>query len=453
MTDIIPAEILAKYGDAVPRYTSYPTAPHFQDGLGGALLENSLAGLSAEDRVSVYVHIPFCDRLCWFCGCHTKHTLQYEPVEAYIDSLIEEIGIIGKKMPSKPILAQLHLGGGSPSMVRSEDFARISDALHENFNFDADTEISVEIDPSDINENALAGLKELGLTRASIGVQDFDPQVQAAINRPQTFEQTRDVVSALRGIGANSLNIDALYGLPLQSADRLEQTIDKVVSLSPDRVALFGYAHIPWIKKHQRLINEADLPGTSDRYSHARLAGSQLSAAGYEEIGIDHFALPDDALACYAREGKLRRNFQGYTTDNCSLLIGLGASSIGKTKTGYVQNIVPTGQYSQCVKSGQLPAKRGLILSEDDKIRAHIIERLMCDFHFSFADMETRFGLSALPHVEVAQKLAAEDTDGLCGADDEMFYVKYGAKSFTRIVASRFDAYLKNSQFRYSKAI
>lgn len=338
-------------------------------------------------------------------------------------------------------------------MVRAVDFERISNALRQIFKFDHNSEISVEIDPSDVNEDTLNGLQQLGLTRASIGVQDFDPQVQAAINRPQSYEQTRDVVAALRKIGAGSLNIDALYGLPLQTADRLRHTIEKVVSLTPDRVALFGYAHVPWIKKHQRLINEADLPGTAERYSQARQASSQLSAAGYQEIGIDHFALPDDGLARASCEGTLRRNFQGYTTDNCNVLIGLGASAIGKTETGYVQNIVATGQYSACVQSGELPAARGLILSDDDKIRAHIIERLMCDYRFVYADLQSRFGSLAEPYLDEAQQLAAADTDDLCGEDETGFFVKPGAESFTRIVASRFDAYLKNSQFRYSKAV
>lgn len=453
MNNLISADILAKYGGAVPRYTSYPTAPHFSEGVGVSMLEHSLAMLTADDHVSVYIHIPYCDRLCWFCGCHTRHTLQYGPVEAYVSSLLREIELVGQKLQEKQTIAHLHLGGGSPSMVRAADFARISNALRQRFEFDRNSEISVEIDPSDVTYDTLDGLKLLGLTRASIGVQDFDPQVQAAINRPQTYEQTRDVVAALRQIGAASLNIDALYGLPQQDADRLSRTIDKVVSLSPDRVALFGYAHIPWIKKHQRLINEADLPGTTERYSQARQASSQLSDAGYQAIGIDHFAVPGDGLARASREGNLRRNFQGYTTDNCEVLIGFGASSIGKTEAGYIQNIVATGQYSACVNSGKLPAIRGLIMSKDDKMRAHIIERLMCDYRFDYEDLQTCFGSSAALYVEEAQKLAAADVDGLCGADENGFHVNPGAESFTRIVASRFDTYLENSQFRYSKAV
>ncbi len=453
MKKLVPEEILAKYGSAVPRYTSYPTAPHFSEGAGRPILETALAGLTGEDRISVYIHIPFCDRLCWFCGCHTRHTLKYSPVEAYISTLLDEIELVGQGLQAKPVLGQLHLGGGSPSMVHSADFERISQVLRKNFAFAPDSEISVEIDPSDVNEDTLEGLQKLGMTRASIGVQDFDPQVQAAINRPQTFEQTRDVVTALRELGVQSLNIDALYGLPLQTAERLDQTIDKVVSLSPDRVALFGYAHIPWIKKHQRLINDADLPDTSERFFQEREASEQLAGAGYLEIGIDHFALPDDQLAEASRTGTLRRNFQGYTTDNCKILLGLGASSIGKTDAGYVQNIVPTGQYTTCVKSGELPANRGLVLTEDDKIRAHIIERLMCDFHFSFADLDNRFGKSSSAYIDQAKKLAASNTDDLCGADEDLFYVKQAARPFTRIVASQFDAYLPQSQFRYSKAV
>ncbi|MEM7461470.1 MAG: oxygen-independent coproporphyrinogen III oxidase [Pseudomonadota bacterium] len=453
MKNLVPEEILAKYGSAVPRYTSYPTAPHFSEEAGRPILETALAGLTATDRISVYIHIPFCDRLCWFCGCHTRHTLKYHPVEAYISSLLDEIRLVGQRLQARPVIGHLHLGGGSPSMVRSVDFERISQALHQNFSFLPDTETSVEIDPSDVNDDTLEGLRKLGMTRASIGVQDFDPQVQAAINRPQTFEQTRDVINALRSLGVQSLNIDALYGLPLQTADRLSRTIEKVVSLTPDRIALFGYAHIPWLKKHQRLIKDSDLPGTSERFHQERQASIQLADAGYQEIGIDHFALPGDLLAGAARSGKLRRNFQGYTTDNCKILLGLGASSIGKTEAGYLQNIVPTGQYSACVKSGALPANRGLILTEDDKIRAHIIEQIMCDFRFGFEDLLSRFGAKAIPYLAEAKNLAAADVDDLCSADQDCFYVNAAARPFTRIVASRFDAYLAQSQFRYSKAV
>lgn len=447
------AAILGRYSEPVPRYTSYPTAPHFQPDLGADLLPDMLAEITGDKRVSLYIHVPYCDRLCWFCGCHTKHTRQYAPVADYVDSLLREIALVSRAVGFAVPVAQLHFGGGSPSLMRSGDFRRLSDALREAFTIDAATEISVEIDPSDVTDDTLDGLSALGMTRASIGVQDFDPAVQAAINRPQSFELTREIAASLRAIGIGSLNIDALYGLPLQTEKRLAATLDKVVDLEPDRIALFGYAHMPWLKKHQTMIRDEDLPDQGERFGQARLAEAALVAAGYAAIGIDHFALPHDTLAEAARTGTLHRNFQGYTTDACETLIGLGASSIGRFRDGYVQNIVPTASYRAAVDAGRLPVGRGYRLSDDDRIRAHLIERLMCDFAVSFADLKARFGAAAAPYIAEARLIAASDADGLCRLDADRFVIPYEARSFTRIVAARFDAHLQTSAFRYSKAV
>ncbi|MFZ2099032.1 MAG: oxygen-independent coproporphyrinogen III oxidase [Oricola sp.] len=447
------AKILASHRGAVPRYTSYPTAPHFSDQAGLEIARSRLRKLPAGEAVSLYLHIPFCDRLCWFCGCHTKHTLKYAPVESYVGALITEMATVRETVGRRVRLANLHLGGGSPSMLRQPEFERLAQALRENFELDADTEISVEIDPSDVTPETLRGLVTLGVTRASVGVQDFDEAVQQAINRPQTFEQTRDVIAALRETGIHSLNIDALYGLPLQTEERLMATIDKVLTLAPDRIALFGYAHVPWLKKHQTLIRDEDLPGTMDRFRHAGLAADRIADAGYMRIGIDHFAKPGDSMAIAAREGRLYRNFQGYTTDACRTLIGLGASSISSYGDAYVQNIVPTSQYENTVRDGNLSAARGIQLTLDDRIRADMIERLMCDFAISFDAMEEKFGYSARPYVAEAKLAAAGDRQGLSEADDKGFRIREEARPFTRIVASWFDAYLNESSVRYSKAV
>ena len=446
-------QILASQRGAVPRYTSYPTAPHFTDQAGLAIAKSRLQKLPAGEAVSLYLHIPFCDRLCWFCGCHTKHTLKYAPVEAYVGALTREMATVRETAGRRLRLAHLHLGGGSPSMLRQPDFERLAAALRDNFALDSATEISVEIDPSDVTGETLAGLKALGVTRASVGVQDFDDAVQQAINRPQTFEQTRDVIAALRETGIHSLNIDALYGLPLQTEERLMATIDKVLSLAPDRIALFGYAHVPWLKKHQTLIREEDLPGTMERFRHAGLAADRIAAAGYERIGIDHFAKPGDSMAVAAREGRLHRNFQGYTTDACRTLIGLGASSISSYGDAYVQNIVPTSQYEKTVLDGSLSAARGVQLSLDDLVRGYMIERLMCDFSISFAALEQKFGYVARSYAAEAKLAAASDRFGLCEADKHGFRIRPEARAFTRIVASWFDAYLNESSVRYSKAV
>lgn len=445
--------LLSQRGGAVPRYTSYPTAPHFEAGLGPQMQEALLASLEATDPVSIYLHIPFCDRLCWFCGCNTKHTLKYEPVRSYVDGLIKEIEALGNALGFAPVADQLHFGGGSPSILNSHDMGRIGVALRRAFRFTSQSEISVEIDPSDVTDDTLKGLHDLGVTRASVGVQDFDPLVQRAINRPQTFEQTRDVIDAMRAAGVGSVNIDALYGLPHQTRPRLMRTIDQVISLEPDRIALFGYAHVPWIKKHQKMIKDEHLPDMHERFQQALGAGAALVGAGYDAIGIDHFAKPADRLASAARTGHLRRNFQGYTTDQCAALIPLGASSIGAFEGGYVQNIVPTGQYLDAVNAGRGVASRGYQMSDDDRIRAHLIERLMCDFRISFDELETRFGDAAEPYINEACAIADADDDFICGADIDGFFVPEDARPFTRLVAARFDAHLKGSNFRYSKAV
>jgi oxygen-independent coproporphyrinogen III oxidase len=450
---IDPEAVLASCRSAVPRYTSYPTAPHFADQAGLAIAQSRLAALKPDEAVSLYMHIPFCDRLCWFCGCHTKHTLKYAPVEAYAGALIREMATVRETVGYPVGLAHVHLGGGSPSMLCQPEFDRLARALRDNFAIDGNTEISVEIDPSDVTAETLRGLSALGVTRASIGVQDFDAKVQKAINRPQTFEQTRDVVEALRASGIGSINIDALYGLPLQTEDRLVSTIEKVLSLAPDRIALFGYAHVPWLKKHQTMIRDEDLPGTQDRFRHAALAAGQIADGGYQRIGIDHFAKPEDGLAIAAREGRLFRNFQGYTTDGCRTLIGLGASAISSYGDAYVQNIVPTSQYEKAALAGRLTAMRGVQLNSDDRIRAYIIERLMCDFALSFDALERVFGPAARPYVAEARIACARDRFGLCTVTGDGLAIREETRPFARIVASWFDAYLDEGSARYSKAV
>lgn len=450
---IDPQSILEKYSKPVPRYTSYPTAPHFSEGNGSILIREALASIQPDERISIYVHIPFCDRMCWFCGCHTKQTNRYDPVASYLESLCREVSLIGEQLTFRPIVGHLHFGGGSPSMVCEEDYRKLRAALDAVFEIDEKSEISVEVDPNDLNADTLAGLKTLGLTRASIGVQDFDPAVQAAINRPQSFEDTRSVVEQLRATGIHSLNIDALYGLPLQTRETIAKTISDVISLEPDRVALFGYAHVPWMKKHQQLIREADLPDTMERFHQAQIAEDALLAAGYRKIGFDHFAKPGDSMAIADMKGDLHRNFQGYTTDDCQTMLGLGASSIGRYRGGYIQNIVATGQYKAAVERGELPVAKGFRLNRDDEIRGYMIERLMCDFKIDASELEARFGNEADGYVDELAYLAANETDGLCELRDGVFMIPDDARNFVRIVAARLDAYLPGSQFRYSKAI
>ena len=454
MEAIETAEAMALRLDAsVPRYTSYPTAPMFSADKAEEAYGGLMDAIDAEEAISLYMHIPFCDRLCWFCGCNTKHTLKYDPVNAYVGTLIDEMHQVRARKGFAPRLRHVHLGGGSPSFLSNDDLARLGAALRANFVCDDDTEISVEIDPSDMDGGKFDGLISLGITRASVGVQDFDADVQKAINRPQTFEQTRDVIGGLRDAGVASVNIDALYGLPLQTMARLEDTIAKVVSLTPDRIALFGYAHVPWMKKHQRLIRDEDLPDTVDRFRQAQTAERILVAAGYVKIGIDHFAKPTDTMAIASASGELRRNFQGYTTDTCPVLLGLGGSSISRYPKGYVQNHVATARYQEAVSEGAIPAAKGMLLSDDDRIRGAIIEALMCDFAVDFAQLRARFGGDATPYILEAETISLKDEDGLCEIDADGFRLTDAGKTFARIVASRFDAHLPNSSARHSKAV
>lgn len=445
--------ILATYSKPVPRYTSYPTAPHFRTGSAFLLKEQLIEQIRQNDRVSLYLHVPFCDRLCWFCGCHTKHTTKYAPVHQYVRALIEEIEQFGDQTTFKPLAGHVHFGGGSPSLLNTQDMAAIRKALDNVFKIDAATEISVELDPSDSNPDMFGALEALGVTRVSIGVQDFHPDVQRAINRPQSYECTKALIDELRARGIQNINIDALYGLPLQTGDRLKDTIEKCISLKPSRMALFGYAHVPWVKKHQKMIQEDSLPSSIDRFHHATAAAEQLTAAGYQTIGIDHFALPEDDLAKAATAGALRRNFQGYTVDNCDTLIGFGCSSISRFKGGYIQNIVATGQYEAAVHAGQTTAAKGCFITDDDQLRGHIIERLMCDMQIDFADLEKNFGAEALLREETAQMIAHSDPFNLVTFDNRILSMNKDARLATRIIASYFDAYYAASEFKFSKAI
>jgi oxygen-independent coproporphyrinogen-3 oxidase len=445
-------DLLKKYSGPVPRYTSYPTAPQLNASIGAGEYALWLDEIAPGTAVSLYVHIPYCDRLCWFCACHTKQTLRYEPIAAYLRSLKNEIDMVAQLIPEARITA-LHLGGGSPTMLKPADMIGLVGHLKTRFRFEADASISVEMDPNDLDEARYHALAEIGLTRASLGVQDFDPVVQQAINRLQTFEQTKGVVDAVRARGVRSVNCDLLYGLPHQTLASMERTVSEMLTLDPDRIALFGYAHVPWMKKHQTMIPEETLPDVAERFRQMGHAAAMLRAAGYQPVGIDHFARVDDGLAIAAREGRLHRNFQGYTEDEARVLIGLGASSIGRLPQGYVQNMPATGEYQRMVDAGGPAVVRGIALSDDDGLRGHVIERLMCDFRFSFRDLRAKFGAAAELLITEARRIAALDEDGLCAVEADGFCVTEAGKVFSRVVASWFDAYLGQAKGRHSIAV
>ncbi len=436
----------------VPRYTSYPTAPHFSSDLAVQAHSLLLQSITPNEPVSVYLHIPFCDRLCWFCGCHTKHTLKYAPVSNYVGFLVDEIRQFAERAEFKPKLGHVHFGGGSPSMLQLSDAQMLNEALHVAFDYSKETEVAVEIDPNDIVGGDLSAMLALGITRASIGVQDFDEQVQAAINRPQSFDDTAALVRDLRHEGIKSVNIDALYGLPYQTNVTIRDTANKVVTLEPDRIAQFGYAHVPHLKKHQNMIEDASLPDNAGRYEQSQIVRSIFVEAGYEEIGIDHFAKPGDSLTVASNAATMRRNFQGYTTDNCRTLLGFGASSISSCNSSIVQNTVPTHSYQEQVKNEASTAARGIVLSRDDQIRAAIIESLMCNFRIDFDELAATFG-EVDQYRSMALQTAQSDLKPCCTYSNSVLAVGKNKRAFTRLVASRFDAYLNTGASTYSKAV
>jgi len=437
----------------VPRYTSYPTAPHFHDGVRNTAYRNWLAEVPADAGLSLYMHIPFCDRLCWFCGCHTKQILRYGPIEGYLPNLMREARTVAGLLDGRGRVNALHLGGGSPSMLAPSDLIALAALVRTTYATGDGLEFSIEIDPNDMTEDRYDGFAEAGVTRISIGIQDFDPRVQAAINRPQSFEQTKAVVDGIRARGCNSVNLDVLYGLPHQSVETVLSTIEQVLSLAPDRIALFGYAHVPWMKKHQRLIDEAALPDPAARLAQSTAAAERLLAAGYVAIGIDHFARAEDSLGRAAAAGTLRRNFQGYTTDSAEALIGLGASAIGRLPQGHVQNITATGEYCRHVESTGLAVARGIAFSDEDRVRGWVIERLMCDFAVDLPELRERFGACAAPLIDEMQLTRNEDASGFVDFDAERFSITAAGRPYARVIASAFDTYLGSGVGRHSVAV
>lgn len=398
------------------------------------------------------MHIPFCDRLCFYCGCHTRQVRRYDPIATYLEALNSEIALVAKHLPLRRKVAAIHFGGGSPTIVSPDDLGRLRATLDAHFEIGPECEISVEIDPMHVDADKLRAWRDLGMTRASVGVQDFAPVVQASINRPQSFDETAMVVRTLRDLGIGSINLDIVYGLPHQNRDMLLRTIELSLSMQPDRIAMFGYAHVPWVKKHQSVIDTATLAGPVDRFAMAAAGAGAILAAGYDAVGIDHFARPDDSMARKLRDGALRRNFQGYTTDGADTLIGLGASSIGKLPQGYVQNIVATGQYCRSVVEGRLPVARGFALSDADRASACAIEALMCQYAFSVADLRARFGGAADDACNDALH-ASFNEDGFVSFDGDRFAITEEGRPFVRTIAARFDRYLDRGKGKHSSAI
>ena len=445
-------DLIERYSAPVPRYTSYPTAPHFHAGITPETYAHWLGDVPEDATISLYLHVPYCDRLCWFCGCHTKHTLRYEPIAQYLLALYAEIDWVSARLGGRGRVTAIHLGGGSPTMLSATDMAALKARLAERLAIADDAEISIEIDPNDLGEDRFDAMADFGLTRASVGVQDFDPRVQKAINRIQTFEQTQHVIDHVRARGVHSVNVDVLYGLPYQTLESIEATTRQVLSLNPDRTALFGYAHVPWMKKHQQMIPDAALPDIHARFAQSQLAASLLDSCGLHPVGFDHFARESDSLAIADRTGRLRRNFQGYTDDRADLLIGLGASAIGQLPQGYVQNITPTGEYQKAVLAGGGATTRGFALTPTDRLHGFAIEALLCRFALRRQEL-AGFGAAGAALFETARAIAAADEDGLTMADADRFGVTPRGRPFVRAIAAKFDTYLAQGAARHSLAV
>ncbi|SLN46716.1 Oxygen-independent coproporphyrinogen-III oxidase [Roseivivax jejudonensis] len=433
----------------VPRYTSYPPANRFSADVGPNQSGDWLGAVATDAPISVYVHVPFCRRLCWFCACRTQGTTADAPLDRFLDHLDLEAAMVAARLPRDVTAGALHLGGGTPTILSPDRIARLSELLHGAFTFTNDAEISVEIDPVECDEARLSALAALGTTRASLGVQDFDPIVQAAIGREQSVAATRAVVDGARARGIESLNVDLVYGLPHQTEARIAATLETVLDLRPDRLALFGYAHVPWMARRQRMIPEDALPLPVERIALAARAREMLVAAGYREIGIDHFALPDDAMAHAAAAGTLRRNFQGYTTDRAPTLIGLGPSSISRYAEGFAQNAPATGAWQARIAEGMLGTVRGHALTRDERMTADIIERIMCDARVDLAAMAERHDQPLVPLLTLA-RAALADLPGVGTLEGEVLRV--GRPAALRLVAAHFDPGFAPSANLYSQA-
>ena len=431
---------LGLFDARVPRYTSYPTAPQFSPDLGGERFTDWLGAIAPGSRISLYLHVPFCRRLCWFCACRTQGTQSDAPVLAYVETLKSELALLRRHLPPGVELSRLHWGGGTPTLLPPDAMRSLAAAVFEAVPMGADAEFSVEIDPNEIDAERLDALAAAGMNRASIGVQDFNPEIQAIIGRDQSYEITRDAVEAIRARGVQSVNADILYGLPDQTRMRLTESVQKLLSLNPDRVALYGYAHVPWMARRQQMIPSDSLPRPETRLDLFETARKLFLWDGYEEIGIDHFARSDDGLARAARAGKLRRNFQGYTDDQAPVLVGLGASSISRFPQGYAQNASRTSDWAQAVRAGRFATMRGHVFQGEDRLRGRIIESLMCDFRVCDAELIRDWGaraeqLNALyaPILARFGRFVRRTGEGL--------EIPVEGRALTRMIATEFDAY------------
>ncbi len=431
---------LGLFDARVPRYTSYPTAPHFSPATGAEDFARWIEAIPAGSQISLYMHVPFCRRLCWFCACRTQGTHSDDPVRAYAQVLKAEVDLMAARLAPGVTLSRLHWGGGTPTLMPADVIRDVAAHVLAAVPMAEGSEFSVEIDPNEIDEERLDALAEAGMNRASIGVQDFDPEIQQIIGREQSYELTRRAVEMIRARGVASLNADILYGLPHQTPARISDSVQKLLSLSPDRVALYGYAHVPWMARRQTMIPSEGLPTPTERLALFEAARQLFVWDGYAEIGIDHFARPEDGLAVAQREGRLRRNFQGYTDDTSKVLVGLGASSISRFPQGYAQNHAATSAHTRAIREGRFSTAKGHRFTGEDLLRARMIEALMCDFRIDAQEMCRDFG--ATPAELSAMFARVSDTFGdMVEVSPAGLSIPERGRPLTRMIARCFDAY------------
>jgi oxygen-independent coproporphyrinogen-3 oxidase len=439
-------ELLARFGGRGPRYTSYPTADRFQGGFdGGAYAQALLERAARHTPLGLYLHVPFCRTICYYCGCNKIGTRREEHAQPYVEALVREMDLVTALSGRGQRLSHIHFGGGTPTFLPDAAFARLLAAIAERYTLAADGEYSIEIDPRTVTPARLRTLRLLGLNRVSLGIQDFDPDVQAAVNRLQPYEATRALIETARDAGFQSVNADLIYGLPRQTLEGFARTLELTIAAGPDRVALYQYAHLPQLFKPQRRIHEAELPSASLRAELFELAARRFAQAGYIHLGLDHFARHDDELAIAQREGRLHRNFQGYCSHDSGDLIALGVSSISAIGAVYAQNEKTLDAYYARLQAGELPVVRGIVLGDDDFLRRDVIQALMCDFAVRWGGIEARHGIDPRRYfADALAELAPMREAGAIRIDDEGVTVLPRGRLLVRAVAMAFDRFLRH---------
>jgi len=437
----------------VPRYTSYPTAPHFSAAVDDDVYGGWLAGLKTASPASLYLHVPYCASLCWYCGCSMQVTRHEGRIAAMVDLIGRELALVEARLPDRPALSHVHWGGGTPSIIGADAFLRLMRAVERVFAVRGEAERAIEIDPRTLDEPMVEALAAAGINRASLGVQSFDETVQRAINRVQSPAMTGKAAAALRRAGIAALSVDILYGLPHQTVANCVDSVRRVLEMAPDRVSVFGYAHLPNLKRHQRMIDEEALPDARRRLDQFEAIAATLAEAGFEAVGLDHFARPDDAMAVARRAGRLRRNFQGYTTDEAEVLLGIGPSAIGSLAEGYVQNHAGIADYRRAIEAGRLATARGVALSVEDRARRAAIERVMCDGAVDVGAVATAFDLPPARLAPDPARLDELERLGIARRTGDRVSVAGDCRPLVRLVAAAFDSYLAPSPHRHATAL